>query len=547
MGGLEGRLDRREFVRGAFAVASAGALAQVGPASELATAAGKRRALPLRGARFRQGVAAGEPAPRAITLWTKLGGVERRGTVELEVARDPGFDRVVERRTVLARTRHDHAVKARVGNLKPNERYWYRFDSGQRSSPVGTFRTLPPFDSRLPVRVAIFSCQDYEPGFYTAHAGLAEERDIDLVVCLGDYIYERSFYEEKVRRDRTGANRDGEVQTLKEYRHKYGLYHADANLRRLRQSHAMLGIWDDHEAEDNYTAMLPGDATLDRRIAFARRRRNGYRAYFEHMPFRSPRKRERELDRFRVHRSLRLGRNAELILLDERKFKDDQPCGDEAPPGPDCSDAELNDPSRTMLGAKQKRWLKRRLRSSDATWKLVANQVMMMSLDVPPGEPFIVDQWDGYAAERREIVSMIRDRGIENVSFLTGDIHTFFAGDVTPSGRQNAAKMPAAVATEFVGGSMTSLGVPETLAGATGAPLPPEIIAVLADSAGIRANNPHITYSETEHRGYAVVEAHRDRLEVDYRAPATTKEPRSPMLTLKRFQVDAGTPRVEPL
>ena len=483
-----------------------------------------------------------------MRLWTRVEEIERKALVSLEVAKDPGFDRVVERRKVAAAPNRDFTAHARVEGLDAGERYFYRFDTGSRSSPVGEFRTLPPPDSRRPMRVGIFSCQDWEAGYYTAHAGLAAEDDLDLIVCLGDYVYERSFYEEDgVRNDNLGANGDGEVQTLAEYRDKYSLYHSDANLRALRQKHPMLGIWDDHEVEDNYAGDLPGEATIDPRVEFTRRRRNGYRAYFEHMPF-SPADGPTQADRRgarRNYRALGLGRNAELILLDERRYRDDQPCGDDIPPAPPCTEEERNDPSRTLLGGEQKSWLKRRLRKSDATWKLVGNQVMAMAVDVPANNPINMDQWDGYGAERQELCDFIAARGIEDVSFLTGDIHTFFAGVVTPTGRQAPVTGPEAVATEFVAGSMTSLGIPETVEGTTGAPLPPEVVAVVADEAALKANNPHYAYSNVEERGYAVVEARPDELLVTFRSPETVEEQTSPVVDQQAFRVASGTPAVE--
>jgi alkaline phosphatase D len=465
------------------------------------------------------------------------------------VARDPDFKRVVHRRKVVAKRANDFALHARVGGLKPSKRYWYRFDTSERSSPVGRFRTLPPPDSRQPVRIGVFSCQDFVPGYYTAHAGLADEPDLDLVLCLGDYIYERKYYQPALRQDNLGANGDGEVETLSEYRDQYALYHGDANLRAVRAAFPLMAIWDDHEVEDNYAGELPGDATIDPRVPFPARRGNAYKAFFEHMPFRPagrrrPKKRRRRGTR--LYRSLRIGRSAELFLIDSRQYRSDQPCGDAVPPLPPCPPGVLNDPSRTLLGSDQKAWLKRRLEASRADWKLIGNQVMAMALDVPLGNPLVMDQWDGYAAERRELLQHIAARGIRNVSFLTGDIHTFFAGQVTPSGRQLLGHPPA-VATEFVTGSMTSLGLPETVNSTTGVPLPPDLLAIVADAAALKLNNPHMAYSNVSKRGYGIVEAGREALEVTFRAPQTTLAPTSAVSTLKRFRVERGTPQVQVL
>ena len=305
----------------------------------------------------------------------------------------------------------------------------------------------------------------------------------------------------------------------------------------------LAAIWDDHEVEDNYADDEPGAATLDPRVPFLKRRKNGYRAYFEHMPFAPAGHRKR--DRFRIYRSIKLGQTAEILLLDQRQYRDGQPCGDTIPPTPPCTDAERNDPERTYLGAEQKAWLKRRLRASKATWKLVGNQAMIMAFDVPATQPINVDQWDGYGADRAEIMGHIAQHEIENVSFLTGDIHTFFAGAVSETGRQTAAGTPASLATEFVAGSMTSLGVPETINATTGVPLPPAVQAQIADTVFLRGNNPHFAYSNTERRGYGVVTARADKLEVEFRSPQTTEQPKSPVETIQAFEVASGVPEVQ--
>jgi alkaline phosphatase D len=127
-----------------------------------------------------------------VTLWSRI---ERAGALDLEIARDPGFGDVVHTQRVRAAQVRDYVVRARVGEgLRPGEQYFYRFATRGVDSPVGRFVTARPRDSREPVRIGFFSCQDYQAGFYTAHAGLAQEPDLDLIVSLADYIYERTFY-----------------------------------------------------------------------------------------------------------------------------------------------------------------------------------------------------------------------------------------------------------------------------------------------------------------------------------------------------------------
>jgi len=225
----------------------------------------------------------------------------------------------------------------------------------------------------------------------------------------------------------------------------------------------------------------------------------------------------------------------ELFLLDERQDRDDQPCGDSfiTP----CADAEGK--PRRFLGERQKSWLKRRLRASGADWKLIGNQLMVMSLELVQGSQITKDSWDGYGVERREILDYVRDKNIRNVSFLTGDIHTFFAGDVGIDGRG-----PESVATEFVGGSITSLGVPETVNGVTGVPLSREQTTLLTNN--LLLTNPHLRYTQQTSRGYGVAEISRDQMLVTFKG-VDALNPGAQPRTIGRFRVGAGSQRVQVL
>lgn len=545
---MEARIDRRTLLRGA----AAGAGALVVFREPLSALAEKPRPPFARDVAFTQGVASGEPSPQGITLWTRLEGLERRARVRIEVSPDPDFRRTLLRGQAVASPESDGTLHARIAGrrLKPGEQFFYRFATKDADSPVGRFRTARPPDSREPVRIAFFSCQEFIAGFYTAHADLAAQDDLDLVVCLGDYIYEQAFADElsphlPVREDNTAP--DGETQTLDEYRRKYSLHHTDENLLEVRRRHPLAVIWDDHEVEDNYAGEEPGGAAESRRVPFLERRANGYQAFFEYMP-----RLRSEVDRDRIFGSIPLG-GAELFLLDTRQHRDDQPCnpGDSFFSNP-CPASETDDPGRTLLGAEQKAWLKDALRASRAIWKIVANQVMIMSLDGPPRSPLNTDAWDGYAAERAELLDFIAAEGIEDVTFLTGDIHTFFAGNVTRSGRQalpgqavlgveDSPPDGPSRATEFVGGSITSPGIVDRVAATE-----PERVAAAApvDALAI-ANNPHLVFINEAYKGYGLLEAGASDLAVDFRAARETREERSGVFTLRSFRVEKGRPVVE--
>lgn len=496
----------------------------------------RRRGLQLaRGGSFAQGVGSGEPTPDGITLWTRVGELTGDRKLALEISDDPGFGRVLYRRDLAARAEKDHTIAVRVEGkpfLRPGERYWYRFSTRDTSSPVGRFRTARPADSREPVRIAFFSCQDYQAGYYGAHQTIAEIDDLDLVVCLGDYIYERTYYQgPEDRRDTLGANGDGEVQTLAEYRQKYQLYKADADLQAMHAAHPFTAIWDDHEVEDNFAGDQPGEATLDPRVPYLERRTNGFRAFFEYMPLR----RLRGLD-YRLYRKLSVGGTVELFLTDQRQYRDDQPCGDEL--FTPCPDTET--PGRSYLGDQQKEWLKDELVASQASWKVIASQLMMMSLDEGPGIAINKDSWDGYSDERREILTHVRDRGVKDIAVITGDIHTFFAGEVGVSGRG-----PDSVATEFVGGSITSLGIPESVSDTTGGALAPETSVLVTGN--VRLLNPHIKYDQQTSRGYGLLEASDDELLVTFKGVEAAQRRSTDAGTIGRFRVKRGRARVEVL
>ena len=163
---------------------------------------------------------------------------------------------------------------------------------------------------------------------------------------------------------------------------------------------------------------------------------------------------------------------------------------------------------------------------------------MAMSLDTAPGQPINKDSWDGYGQERRNLLSHVRDRGIRDIAFLTGDIHTFFAGDVGVDGRG-----PESVATEFVGGSLTSLGIPESVKATTGAPLTNAQFELVTRN--IKLVNPHLRYDEQRSRGYAVLEARQDGLDVSFRGVDSTSAAPSPARTIGRFHVPRGNARVQ--
>jgi alkaline phosphatase D len=487
--------------------------------------------LPIANAgKFAHGVASGFPATNAATLWTRVSELTRTSQLTLEVATDKHFRHVVKRQKVIANSAADYTVHSRVAGLKPAHEYYYRFHTKHTNSRVGRFRTLPPANSNSPLRIGYFSCQAYEAGYFTAQGALAKEKDLDLVICLGDYIYEHHYYDGPAeRKDTTGTNKDGDVQTLDEFRQKYRFYQADKHLQDLHAAYPWVVIWDDHEVEDNYAGAQPDSASkdpehkennneYDRRVPFAQRRANGYKAHFEAMPRIAPKGN-------RIYGSMRVGNLAELFITDQRQYRDPQPCNDVQVQN--CPD-DLQ-PGRTYLGAAQKSWVKSAVPQSKAAWKLFLSETMMMALDAAPGEHANQDQWDGYSAEREEILTEYHNKGVQNLAVLSGDLHAFVAGNLTTNGESSGTP----IGVELLGGSATSFGLPEELG------IPSSVLESLRQSA-----DPHTIYADFDHRGYCVVDVTKSELRAEFKAVSDAKSPSGTVSSLAKFTAESGKPEL---
>ena len=439
---------RRQFLTSAGAFTAASVFAP----QVLAQGLGRAARANLRGGHFSDGLISGDPTPGGITLWTRVAGVEGSGSVALEVARDKSFRHVVARKSIATSGAANHAVKARVSKLKAHEEYYYRFSTATAHSAVGRFRTALPADSKQPVRFAFWSCQEYAHGYYNAHELMARG-DYDFVVCLGDYIYAETYTSKAkgngVREDRIGsANSQNpdivrEAVTYQDYLDKYSLYRSDPALRAVHQHFPMVMLWDDHEVQDNYAGGAKDGGLPPGKHYSAKRKAAAYKAFYNSMPAFTTGQRQ--------YRTLNFGKTVDLIVMDQRRYRDNQPCDDAVVPP--CAD--WNSP-RNLLGKTQLAYVQKQLQASKAAWKVLANEVTIMPTRVLGGANYTYDTWTGYPQEREALLGFIRDKAIKDVVFITGDIHTFITGDVRTN---NGDGDP--VALEFVGGSVTSQALGE--------------------------------------------------------------------------------------
>ena len=473
---------------------------------------------------FHLGVASGDPAPDSVVLWTRLapaaveagGDPARDVSVDFEVAESDSFRTIVASGSVVAPAALGHSAHAEVGGLQPGREYFYRWLAAGETSPVGRTKTAPANDAPNDIfRFAYASCQQYEHGYYTAYRHMAEE-NLDLIVHLGDYIYESSWGQNLVRH-----HEGPEIITLDDYRARYTTYRSDPNLQAAHASAPWVVTWDDHEVDNNYADEVPED---DQSPAdFILRRAAAYQAYYEFMPLRrSSMPRGPDLD---LHRGLRFGTLLDMSVLDTRQYRDDQACGDRR--GPSCLGRE--DPTRSLLGPDQREWLLGRLANADAHWNVLAQQVLMAELRgvADDGQPaFSMDTWDGYPAERGALIEAWAQTGTPNPIVITGDIHSHWAADIKADFRDTGSPT---VASEFVGTSISSGGDGSDSTGWGAQYLP---------------DNPHVKFHNGQ-RGYVSATVTPELWTSDHRVVPVVTEPDGPVETRASFVVEAGRPGVE--
>lgn len=501
--GLFGRrVTRRDFVRIAGDVAACIALSGL----PVEAAASPR----FRDDPFGFGVASGDPVHDGVVLWTRLAGgasLPKRVAVRWEVAEDEQFRRIVRSGSSPAPVELGHSVHAEVNGLRSGRHYWYRFLAGGQASAVGRTKTAPQRDDATErFRFAFASCQNYEHGYYTAYDHMADE-DLDLVVHLGDYIYERRFTSSPIVRDHEA----GEVITLDQYRARYSLYRMEPPLQTAHARFPWIVTTDDHEVENNYAGDVPEAPDPD----FALRKAAAYQAFYEFLPLR--RSALPSGTSMKIYRRLPFGRLLDMHVLDTRQYRTDQPCGDGTKPR--CAGAFVE--SATMMGREQERWLERHLRESRATWNVLANQVMIAPLaqGTPDAPTYSMDRWDGYVTARARLIQALSSNPSLNPIIVTGDIHSNWVADL--HARPDDPASPV-VASEFVGTSISSGGD-----GSEGS------------LARRQAMNPHIKFFNGQ-RGYVRSELTPATFRSDYRVVPYVSKPGAPVETRASFAVEHG-------
>lgn len=472
------------------------------------------------GGSFDHGVASGDPRSDAVVIWTRVTpAAAQEITLVWELASDAGFQHRVAAGVIKTDASVDYTAKVDVCGLKPGQRYFYRFRSADALSPVGQTRTLPVGHVER-FTLGVVSCAHFVQGYFYVYRELALRDDLDLVLQLGDYIYESGNQTGAVR----GVLPEGEVFDLAGYRARYAHYRSDPDVRAVHARHAFALVWDDHEVANNAFrdgALGHGPEEGD----YAARKAAAFQAYYEWLPVREPSTGERA----RIFRRLEVGDLLQLSLIDTRHLAREQALSIVNYVNPQngvVDEPRLRSdlaPPRALLGSEQRAFLNDSF-TGPHTWQLLGQQVLVAPMWLPaplalrqttfaqyaalkaleqsnPGAltaaqrrllaapfiPYNLDAWDGYPDDQRWLLDRAAELDV-NLLVLSGDTHNAWGSDLRSSSG-------AAVGAELACPSVSSRGLEELLPGQD-----PEVVR-----AGARQYIETLRFAETAHRGYLVV------------------------------------------
>ncbi|KAG5985378.1 hypothetical protein E4U55_003606 [Claviceps digitariae] len=523
---------------------------------------------------FTHGVASGDPWPESVILWTRVAPSSESDDSEVTVngtaplwshetakyvkadphpvcvewkvfhghethdAYDMASPRLVTSGTAYTTSDVDYTVKVEAKGLHPLTKYSYQFNvcgSESVKSPMGRTMTAPTKDDDVSkLSFAVFSCSNYGAGYFNVYGNAARKDKHDYVIHLGDYIYEYGKSGERATKPA------GIIWSLHDYRTRHGLYRSDPDLQLLARSSAWITTWDDHEFSDNgYKDGFSGlnnteDSFLKSgtMVSVDTRKVHAVRAYFEWMPIR-----QTDLDDgLRVWRSFQMGKLLDLVILDTRNY--------------DRSITDLywnrnyisrisDDPSRSMMGARQENWFYRTLsRSKDrgAIWRVVGNQVMFSRIFENDHWETNGDAWDGYVANRNRTLRHLYSNKIDNNIFLAGDTHQNWVSDLAWLGTQpyDQASGKGAIGVELGGTAVSSTGQQ--------GPIEP----VAGDAArGMVRRNEELAWQEGYYRGYFHLTVTAEKATAQYYGSPSVATRNGWDIPLANFTIHAGVNHLE--
>ena len=539
-----------------------GALAAIGAGAGAFVLPGSARAAPTAAVRFLHGVASGDPTSAGAILWTRATATSSSADVPLRwhVARHPGAKPLLSGRAE-ARAARDFTVKVEAVGLQAGKNYfyWFEADDGTRS-PTGRFKTLPRGRTDEWV-IAVASCSMYTVGLFHAYDAIAKLERVDMVLHLGDYIYE--YGQPDPKRVVMPADRliepAHEIITLADYRARHAQVKRDRDAQAMHARAAFISVWDDHEVANN--SWLTGAENHDpgNEGDWANRKAAAMQAYFEWMPIRDP---VPGKPWEAINRSFEIGDLATLAMVETRllsRTQEESPEGGDKPETARAILARASDPRREMLGQDQQAWLEQTLAASTTAgkpWQLLGNQVIMARVAGPDferhyparplaealerlpearrhrvralfartraGMPWSLDSWDGYPAARERLYAAFARAGSRPI-VLSGDSHASWVNNLRDA-------QGAAAGTEFGAPAVTSAGFGSVLPDAG------RYIAQASDE---------VMFCDQDRQGFLLLTLDRDEATAQFNAVSSVLAKSYTLHPLGRFRRSVRRPEVE--
>ena len=524
---------------------------------------------------FAHGVASGDPLADRVIIWTRITEVQPSAPsipVSWLVATDPLMRNIIRRGTQTTSAARDWTVKVDVTGLAPATSYYYRFTALGAQSLIGRMRTAPA-TAVEEIRLAVLSCSSYWSSYWSGLGQIADRNDLDLVVHLGDYIYDFVDQDEGVR-----ARRD-EKDTAKvdyrdwlditELRRRYALWRSDPNLLRAHQQHSWFIVWDNHDIDEDYGNELatPLDgAKSSTTLAITTQ------VFHEWQPTR-PVKADgsgtflfvddgsypAQPDSRYVYRRLAYGPLLDVFGIDSQIYL----------PGHGLEvDSSHLPAGNSLLNRPQFDWFTQGMLVSaqaGVRWRFVANQTWISPVDLPdivngvPTTKLGISRWTKYAEERAALFQYLRGSNpaslrIRNNIVVSGDAHGNLGSDLIestallgtgylsglpgPNLRQGSttANFPAgftrlapaslgplntradSVGVEFAPTSMGRGGADELVANALSLPpgSPATIEGARAIELALISGNKNVQFVEWVDHGYGIVSLTAERAIFEY-------------------------------
>ena len=493
---------------------------------------------PGSGAAYPHGVASGDPDSSSVVIWTRVSNVEGQTDVAWLVATDGKLRNVIAHGQCRTGASRDYTVKVVVDGLGPGQEYFYQFDVNGIRSPAGLTKTLPVGHVDRLV-LAVVTCSNYPFGYFNAYEVIANDPSIDVVVHLGDYIYEYGpdgDGGETGRRIGRDHEPPYETLTLADYRQRHAQYKADSSSKAMHARHPLIVIWDDHESANN-SWMRGAENHQQGEGNWGRRRADSLQAFYEWLPIRDP---GEGGSREEYWRHYKFGDLVSLITLEGRHTGRSQQITmsdylndiDNKAGAQEFVDSVIGAPDRKLLSGEMEQFLAEELAESvraKRRWRVIGNQSVMAKRIAPDlDDPFFatlrnqlddaarklldrltrlgslelpldLDSWNGYPAARESFYQISKDAGVRDLLVLAGDSHSYW---------QNALYDAAGA----------SMGVE---LGPTGLTSPRSILDLGQE--GIRrfdelnaANNTEVVWTDGRYRGFIRLELDHDGAHADF-------------------------------